>query len=685
MAQQYLSLEEAAEKLGLSSADFKQKLQTDARFKTLSKIRDGGTFRFKPSGIDELSRQLGFGSEEELQLVDPSSDEQPTFKAAEEPPRPVKSASSKTKSPAPKARSEDDDVIPLTEDDLNIADKEVFLMADDGPASGGKKSSKKAKPEKADSDVRLMQSGKTKRPPQPEEPSDEIELDILPKAGSSSRLGSGRNTPSPSGKSASKSSGKLGPKSGKQAAPEPDSSEFELSLDADSSDEFELSLANDTSDEISLGDLPPPKSSDSKAGLASGINIGKPKDAGPSLEKKGSGRSSSKKLPAVKPEVLGEAGKSSSKKLPKVTPADDSSDEIEFELNLDQPAASTSSKKVSSSKKLEDSDSEFDLSLDDSSELPANLDASTTSLPEVQADEEKKNDIFETDFEIPALDDDSASEAVALDEADTDLESSDFDLAIDESSGEIAVEEESGSQVVVLDDEMEAPKKKKGKKKSFVESDDEGAGDVEISDGDAVSFDEMDLEEGVSASKALKGVREGDEDEGAGGRTPCHGQRRSLGRSARRLPAADRFCDIHRWTDGLRNDALNVGLPSTQQADQSRHRQRRRHAGHEAQGRCGGQVSSANPKRGWKLLAGPNSALRLVSSNAPQQAARHVYLFFPRFRGAGDRLIRFKDLSISSDDKCLRISSVGTPLRRSSVGMISRSSSCVRSLRCSFT
>ncbi|MCY2964486.1 MAG: GspE/PulE family protein, partial [Planctomycetota bacterium] len=37
-----------------------------------------------------------------------------------------------------------------------------------------------------------------------------------------------------------------------------------------------------------------------------------------------------------------------------------------------------------------------------------------------------------TDFEIPALEDDSASEAISLDDADTDLESSEFDLAIDE-------------------------------------------------------------------------------------------------------------------------------------------------------------------------------------------------------------------------------------------------------------
>src|SRR5262249_52101767 len=55
-----------------------------------------------------------------------------------------------------------------------------------------------------------------------------------------------------------------------------------------------------------------------------------------------------------------------------------------------------------------------------------------------------EKDIFETDFEMPALDEESSSEAVPLDDADTDLESSDFDLSLNE--------EDSGSQVVPLDE-----------------------------------------------------------------------------------------------------------------------------------------------------------------------------------------------------------------------------------------
>src|SRR5262249_23688196 len=73
----------------------------------------------------------------------------------------------------------------------------------------------------------------------------------------------------------------------------------------------------------------------------------------------------------------------------------------------------------------------------------------------------EQKDIFETDFDLQAAgmgEEESASQAVAIDEGDTDLESSDFDLAI---------EDESGSQAVALSedetasiDESAAPRSK---------------------------------------------------------------------------------------------------------------------------------------------------------------------------------------------------------------------------------
>jgi serine/threonine protein kinase len=58
--------------------------------------------------------------------------------------------------------------------------------------------------------------------------------------------------------------------------------------------------------------------------------------------------------------------------------------------------------------------------------LPQPLDPAPAPQPPAQ--EEK--DIFETDFDVPALEDESGSQDVALDESDTDLDSSDFDIAL---------------------------------------------------------------------------------------------------------------------------------------------------------------------------------------------------------------------------------------------------------------
>jgi hypothetical protein len=339
---------------------------------------------------------------------------------------------------------------------------------------------------KSDSDVRLEKSGK--RPKVVDTGTDEeIDLSVLPTpGGSSSKVGkSGKLTSSSGTKlpSTGRSSGKL------PSVPDSDSSEFELRLDPDSSDEFELSLANDASDEISLGDLPGPSTTGK-----SGINIGKPSDSGKSLEAK-----------------KGDSGKSKkSGKIPAVKADTGSEEEIDFELSLDQ--ANASHKKIGSSKKV-DSDSEFELTLDEG-DLASSLGAETTAF--TTEDAEPKGDIFETDFEIPALDDDSASEAVALDDSDTDLDSSsDFDLAIDEPA-DVSVDDESASQVVVLDDETEVPvkgKKKPIKKRVVEEPSDDDLVVESAADEDAVNFAEMELEEGVSASRALEGVRDEEEEE----------------------------------------------------------------------------------------------------------------------------------------------------------------------------
>jgi hypothetical protein len=115
----------------------------------------------------------------------------------------------------------------------------------------------------------------------------------------------------------------------------------------------------------------------------------------------------------------------------------------------------------------------------------------TLDEDEATAQSGGEKDIFETDFDLPALDEESGSKAVALEEVDTDLESSDFDLALDEG----AAAEDSGSEVVPLD-EVEAPKKPRGKKPAPVVDEEslEGSIDELLSD-DAVADLESEAEE----------------------------------------------------------------------------------------------------------------------------------------------------------------------------------------------
>src|ERR1700728_336691 len=102
MAQTYFTLEEAADKLGISPSEFKKRLRTE--WTHIRPLQDGSTQRFKSKDVEELSRQIGFGSEEELQLVDPSSDEisvpSELTPIVDDAPKSSKSPSSKTKLPS---------------------------------------------------------------------------------------------------------------------------------------------------------------------------------------------------------------------------------------------------------------------------------------------------------------------------------------------------------------------------------------------------------------------------------------------------------------------------------------------------------------------------------------------------------------------------------------------------------
>src|SRR4051812_34016659 len=63
---QYYTLEEASKLLGISSDEFKKRLQT--QWKTIRRFPDQGTLRFQARDIDELARQAGQSSDVDLKL-----------------------------------------------------------------------------------------------------------------------------------------------------------------------------------------------------------------------------------------------------------------------------------------------------------------------------------------------------------------------------------------------------------------------------------------------------------------------------------------------------------------------------------------------------------------------------------------------------------------------------------------
>jgi hypothetical protein len=428
MAATHLTLEESAERLGISPEEFKKRLKTDPSFKILVPIRDGSSLRFKAAGIDELARQLGAASDPELPLgpldesVPPDSDD---FK--------VPTSAAK----GDKKRKDE----PLS---LAGGDEEIFSLTSEESKGPVKK--------KGDSDARL-DPAKAKRASSGKDdesvvPTEELAIDFggqgsaVIKGGSSSKL----SAPKSSGKI---SSGKLTASDSSKSLPNPaggDSSEFELSLDADS-DDFELKLNTESSDEVALGAVPKEPAPGAKRG-GSGINLRDPADSGISLEK---GKAKSADQPAAaKPE---------------------SDPDVDFELTLDS-SSSASAVKLSDMKGKKDpeSDSEFELTLDDSG--GSNIEHAALA-PEQAAD---KGDIFETDFEIPPMEGaDSGSEAVAL-ESDTDLEKSDVEVA----------EDTSGSEVVLLEDEEAQAARAKGRPRKAAEADVDLA-DVEAEEDESVS------------------------------------------------------------------------------------------------------------------------------------------------------------------------------------------------------
>jgi len=477
MATQYITLDEAAKRLGIPVEEFKRRLKTE--WTHLVPMRDGPTLRFRVPQVDELARQLGAASDPELPLAamgDSTEHGSDDFKV-----------DPKTKKPS-KASKADEPLI------FDASDDDIFSLS----ADAGKAPPKSTGDSSSDSDVRLeinkMPKSKQSSAADPEAvPTEEIALDAsggpssaVIKGGSSAKLSAPKSSGKISaGTDAPKSLGKAGHGTG-------DSSEFELSLDADS-DDFELQLNTDSSDEVDLGSSPVDEAG--RAGK-SGINLKSPGDSGVSLEK---GKKSDSGKGLKKPDSdakLKKPDSGKSLKKPPKPPADSDSD-VDFELSLEAEPGVSSGRlggkgglKPGKLPITSDSDSEFELTLDDSGE-GSSLEAAAI------AGEQSKGDIFETDFEIPPMTDESGSEAVAL-ESDTDVENADVEaMALDES--DVVAEEETGSQVVVLEDEPStSPSGKRRRPKA-----DEG--DVDLAD--------VEEEDAAAALQGVRGRRSDEDDD----------------------------------------------------------------------------------------------------------------------------------------------------------------------------
>jgi excisionase family DNA binding protein len=513
--QQYLTLEEAAKMLQLSADDLREM----ARKKTIRAFQDRGSWRFRLQDMQEEARKRGINSDPEVQLGEGQKhledDEVPLGREK----RSSGPRSSRTKSPppSPKPGSDSDVRLVLDEDvqlsiDLDSDRKKVDLA---GPKSSRGNAPKNPKRQSrldgtdsgvrlvggpndpSDSDVKVVPSGKDSgvERREPNDPSDsDIRLGDLPS--SDKKKGREANVITEEidldaeearlaekAKKKGKDGGKKQPTMMKGNSPLPTQSPFEISepdfdldrpsgkvpkpkkkSEVDSSSDFEL-IPFDASkspdvpvlddDDVDLGG----HVGGGRAGN-SGINLDHPKDGGISLE---SGGSDEMEFELTLDE---DAPSKSSKKIAKAE--DDSSSE--FELSLDDSSAEESAvEDVNSSSEFElsvdDSDeagsSEFELSLDASDESSALVVADENSDSEFEltldddgglaADDEDGKDIFEdTSFDVPALDDDSGSQAVAIDDADTDLEGSDFEISLDEDS---STDENAGSAIALDEDE----------------------------------------------------------------------------------------------------------------------------------------------------------------------------------------------------------------------------------------
>jgi hypothetical protein len=438
MAQEYITLDQAAQNLGVHKDQF---LELADKHK-LRRFSGPDTVRFWKHQVDELARQMGMGSDPELQPRDAmgpkpaSGDDIFSFDVAPDagspsshifsgglkkkpgsdsdvrlvpqgsdvelkPAAPANPASSSkpggpSSSVSSKVKLDSDSDVKLVEDDSAVP------IGREGPGGGDSDARLKGGSSKLlDSGVRLVEDRPNRKRPESGLVTEELDLDAeLKQAEKSAKPPSSKKKITPFG---------LAKESPKEKEPTPSSSEFELtpgaanqpsdSLFDSSSEQIKLDPEDDSSIHVSA-------SRELGIGEASGVNLHKPSDKGISLEK---------------------------------DPAASSSETITFDLADDEGKKPSSKKKAGKKAPKEDADSssEFELTLDDAGLAPLEEDKGS-------------KDVYKTNLGAAVKTGDSSGE-LSLDSSEEFAETSDFELALDEESS--SVEGDTGSEVIVIDED----------------------------------------------------------------------------------------------------------------------------------------------------------------------------------------------------------------------------------------
>jgi hypothetical protein len=438
MAQEYITLDQAAQHLGVSKDQF---LELADKHK-LRRFNGPDTVRFWKHQVEEIGRQMGVGSDPELQPKDagpkPESSDVFAFDiapaegssqilvgGAKKPgsdsdvrlvpqgsdielkagaPNPTSSTTGKSGGPtssiSSKVKLDSDSDVKLVEDDSAVP------IGRESPGAGDSDARLKSSSSKLlDSGVRLVEDRPRRKGSDSGLITEELDLDAELRQAE-------RSAKPPSSKS------KVAPfelaREEKAKEPTPSSSEFDLapgkpanqpsdSLFDSSSEQIKLDPEDDSSIHVSA-------SRDLGLSEGSGVNLHRPSDKGISLEK---------------------------------DPGESSSETITFDLAVDE-AKKPSSKKKPSGKKAPakapeaDSSSEFELTLDDAGLAPLEEDKGS-------------KDVFKTDLGAAAAKATDSSGELSLDSSEEFSETSDFELALDEESS--SVEGETGSEVIVIDED----------------------------------------------------------------------------------------------------------------------------------------------------------------------------------------------------------------------------------------